>query len=452
MLRKMMVSYEIEVPVSRLKIGMYVSRLDKQWEKTHFLFQGFFIENEEQIRKLQEECVYVYVEKLGEEDVKTTRIRRNRKSGFGFKSWFTNALKKSSQFFFGQPQRKSVDKPLQNRVPRERRKAHSLRDIMSHKVATHSIEPPEKFSTLEHEVSYAKQSHETVKSLMKEFSGQIQAGDTIDLLIAEQAIYDCMASVLRFPDAMQLVTRLKSKHQSSWQRGMNNAVLAISFGRHLNLIEDDLVTLGLCGLLHDIGYLGISKKDFEKAENKREMIRSHAKVGYEILTKSSGRLAGTVADVAYSHHERLDGSGFPRGLMGSQISSYTRMISIIDTYNTLTHPANINKRLTHYDALSQMLEKANTHFDETLLGAFYLSIGTYPVGCCVQMNTGEIAMVVEVNERYKLRPKIVLLTNSKQEKCTNMMVDLSEREVKKGSYPYIISKIISHPEHYGLTL
>ncbi len=156
-----------------------------------------------------------------------------------------------------------------------------------------------------------------------------------------------------------------------------------------------------------------------------------------------------MADVAYSHHERLDGSGFPRGLKGRQISAYTRMISIVDVYNSLTN-AKSDKKLNHYNAITQMLARANSQFDETLLNCFHQCIGTYPVGCVVEMNSGEVAMVVETNEGFRLRPKIMLLTGADKEKCDKKVVDLAENDLNSDD-AFVIKKIV-RPEKYGITL
>lgn len=423
---------EVNIPVEDLKIGMYVSRLDKEWVDSSFLFQGFLIENEEMIAQIRKECRSVYVDENKFDEIPGQSANRD-KSGFSFKSLF------------------SADAAPEKIKPK-REITHRLSDITEHKIATETIVPPRKQASFEEETGFAKQTHVKIGTLMEEFASQIKEGGTIDMMIAKQAIYDCMTSVLRSPDAMLLVMRLKSKHLSSWQHSMNDSVLAISFGRYLNLSDDELVTLGLCGLLHDIGNLRISKQALQEAENKKQLIRSHTTLGRDILLNCPGQLGKTVAEVAYCHHEHLDGSGFPQGLRGEQISPYTRMITIVDIYNSLTNDSRSEKEnLTHYDAISLMLKKADSHFDETLLNAFNQCIGTYPVGCVVEMSSGEIAMVVEVNEKLKLRPKIMLLTTVNKQPCFKKVINLAETKTDSDGMPYIIKGIV-RPENYGIKL
>jgi HD-GYP domain-containing protein (c-di-GMP phosphodiesterase class II) len=164
-----------------------------------------------------------------------------------------------------------------------------------------------------------------------------------------------------------------------------------------------------------------------------------------------GQLAEVAAQVAYCHHERLDGSGFPRGLQGAQISAYTRMISIINVYDNLTATKPGKKPLTHYDAMTVLLENAGTQFDATLVDSFNRCIGTYPVGCVVEMSSGEIAMVVEENEVQRLRPKVMLLTNPDKEKIPKKVVNLAALEFKGDADAYFIKAIVD-AEHYGIKL
>lgn len=424
--------HEVKVSVADLEIGMYVCRLDKNWIESSFLFQGFLIENEELINQLQQECEYVYVD-TDKYDKALNQTANRSKVGFSFKSLF-------------------VASPSPKAREQKRENTHRLSEITERTVDFKTIVPPKKLAAFDQELDFAKQTHVKINGLMNEFATQVKEGGTIDILIARQTIYDCMTSVLRSPDAMQLVMRLKSKHHSSWQHGMNDAVLAISFGRYLNLQSSELITLGLCGLLHDIGNLRISKQALQDSENKKQLLRSHTLLGRDILLNCPGELGKTVAEVAYSHHERLDGSGFPRGLLGKQISPYTRMISIVDVYNSLTNDAKPEKEsLTHYDAISLMLKKSDSQFDETLLNAFHQCIGAYPVGCLVEMNSGEIAMVVEVHEELKLKPKVMLLTSANKNPCVKKVINLVENNITSDGNIYFIKGIV-RPEKYGIKL
>jgi hypothetical protein len=127
------------------------------------------------------------------------------------------------------------------------------------------------------------------------------------------------------------------------------------------------------------------------------------------------------------------------------------MISIVNLYDNLTTDRPGKKGMTHYDAMTVLLGKANTHLDATLVDCFNRCIGTYPVGCVVEMSSGEIAMVVEENEAQRLRPKVILLTNPEKEKIAKKVVNLADIEFINEHSSYFIKAIVN-ADTYGITL
>jgi len=427
---------EVKIPADDLKIGMYVSRLDKDWTESSFLFQGFKVKTAQRLRQLQKECLFVFIDVTkGEKSDKPAlepeshQVKRPKKSTFKFTDLF---LKKDK---FG------------------RKHTHELKDIIKRKVDIHTIVPPKKSKTFDQEIDSATSSHKKARRLIRDFMRNVQEGGTIDMILAKESIDDCIDSILRSPDAMLLLMRLKNRNYSVWQHSMNVSVLAINLGRFLNLSNDELTLLGLAGMFHDIGKLQISKRDLLNAVDKRKMIESHTTLGREVLLNTMGQLAETAADVAYSHHERLDGLGYPEGLRDAHISAYTRMIAILNHYDNLISDKGGQKAFTHYEAMSDLLEKSGTYFDADLVNSFNCCIGTYPVGSVVEMSSGEIAMVVEENENQKLRPKIMLLTNADKEKCMAKLVNLATVKFDEESEEkqYSIRGIV-RAETYGLKL
>lgn len=433
---KNMMVIEVKIPVSKLKKGMFVCRLDKEWVESSFVFQGFVITNDELIKQLKEECRYVYIdENRGLPAEKSLADLSGKKKAKPKKSFLDKLLGRKNSIY-------------------HRKNTHKLRDIVERNVATEDISPPEKLVSFDEEIETAELAHTNASALIKDFMSHVKQGGPVDIIVAKHAVYDCISSILRSPDAMLLLVRLKSKDYTLWQHSMNVAVLAISLGRYLNLHDDELLLLGLSGMFHDIGKLGISNKTLAAASSKKELqdiLDSHTVLGRDILLKCMGQLAEVAAQVAYCHHEHLDGSGFPRHLQGAQIPPYARMISIINVYDDITSNRPGKKALTHYDAMTVLLEKAGQHFDETLVNSFNRCIGTYPVGCAIEMSSGEIAVVVEENETQKLRPKIMLLTNSEKEKIPAKVVNLADLEFTSEANSYFIKAIVD-AEAYGIKL
>jgi putative nucleotidyltransferase with HDIG domain len=437
---------QIKTPVSDLKIGMYVSRLDKDWTQSSFLFQGFLIEDDEQMTQLKAECSYVYIDAAKEEIVipQATAVKVAtapiKKAGFSF-----------SQLRGQQEDSLGTEKP----VELKREQTNRLRDITEHKVAAETIKPPKKVASFSHEMGVAKLAHGKTTTLLKNVMTDVKASQDasmIDGQVAESAIQDCMSSVLRSPDAMLLAMKLKGKHHSTWQHCMNVSMLAMNLGRFLNIADEELVTLGLCGMFHDIGNLLISKEELDKAGDKRELIRSHTTLGGDFLSKSGKPLNGEVAEVAYSHHENLDGSGFPRGLKGDQITPYTRIITIVDLYDTLTSDKTNRKGLSHYEAMIKILKEVEAgHLDKMLVDSFNQCIGTYPVGCFVEMNSGEIGVVVEENPEQRLKPIVMLLTTPDKQERPKQLVNLAKASFDGKANTYAIKSFVN-PEHYHLEI
>lgn len=427
---------EVKVPVSRLKQGMFVCRLDKEWVESSFMFQGFLINSDAVIKKLQEECDYVYIDE---------------KRGLAAERSLAELARKEEP----KPKKSFFDKLLGNKDSSKNRKnTNQLRDIIDHNIVVDDIKPPPKSVSFDEEMEAAKLAHNNAADLIKDFMSSVKRGGPVDIIMAKHAVYNCMSSILRTPDAMMLLIRMKSRNYSLWQHSMNVSVLAISLGRYLNLHDDELVLLGLSGMFHDIGKLRISSTLLESATSKTELtniLNSHTTVGSDILLDCMGQLAEIAAQVAYCHHEHLDGSGFPRGLKGAQISDYTKMISIVNIYDNLTSGKPGTKPLNHYDAMTVLLDKAGKHFDETLVNSFNRCVGTYPVGYVVEMSSGELAMVVEKNDSQRLRPKILLLTDPEKVKTPKKVVNLADLEFASEADSYFI-KAIADPEAYGITL
>jgi HD-GYP domain-containing protein (c-di-GMP phosphodiesterase class II) len=407
---------EVKIRVLDLQIGMYVCRLDKDWSETSYPLQGFFIQNDTQIQKLADECEYVYIDVKKQSFAVETAPSTN-KSAYTAPPVVTKKTLLSLKGLLALLD-KGDDKP-------DRKQTYQLNDIVSHKISTTEIKSPKKLASFKQELHIAKHAHAQASDLLKSFMNTVKQGENINMLVAEQAIHDCMLSALRSPDALLLASHLYKKNLAIWEHSMKVCVLAINLGRYLNLSDDELMTLGLCGMLHDIGTLLISKEMLEEVDNDIDKMESHTILGRDILLSCSGEFSDIVAEVAYSHHEYLNGTGFPRGLKNEQISAYTRMISIIDLYVTLTTDSANDKGLTHYEAMLTLLENTDTHLDEVLVDSFIKCLGTYPVGCFVEMNTGEVGIVVEENPEQKLKPKIMLVMTYDKKPCPDYLLDLA---------------------------
>lgn len=213
------------------------------------------------------------------------------------------------------------------------------------------------------------------------------------------------------------------------QHAMNCCILAIVFGRHLGLPKEELKKLGLCALLHDIGMLKVPEEILQKPEPLTDAeiahINQHTFYGRDLLMTIKDLYFGAV-DVASTHHEWINGQGYPRGLDATQISPFTRIISIVDIYDDILTEHPYRKARTPFEALKAVHEARATQLDEGLTKHFIDMIGVFPVGSMVELSTGEVAIVVSTNRQHTMQPKIIKVLDYRKQACKETLINLAE--------------------------
>src|SRR5690606_11347487 len=176
------------------------------------------------------------------------------------------------------------------------------------------------------------------RRLTKTLLDDARIGGVIDSESARVTVKECVGSILRNPDALLWMSRMRNEDEYTSEHCLNVCIVAIAFGRHLGFYEDELEKLGMCGLLHDVGKMRIPSeilnKPAELTAKEYRMIKAHPVHGRNLLMSSPG-VDQSVIDVAYSHHERIDGEGYPRKLKAPDISEFARIIAIVDAYDAM---------------------------------------------------------------------------------------------------------------------
>jgi len=185
-------------------------------------------------------------------------------------------------------------------------------------------------------------------------------------------------------------------------------------------------------------------------EDEARMMTTHTTLGRNIIMSARDVFSGAV-DVAYTHHEQLDGGGYPRGLKKESISSFARMISIVDAYDAITSDRVYKKGRLHLKAINILMKSSDTHFDASLILKFIDCIGIYPVGNAVEMKSGEVGVVIMANPRNKIKPKILMLMNEDKKMINSFVLDLAENPVDSAGNQYGVLKVLAKDE-YGLDL
>ena len=399
-------SMRIKIDTKELEIGMFVAELDRPWLESHFLFQGFTVENQAELEDVQNSCAYVFVD-----------------------------VEKSS---FSNP---------------EARKRLLARANTATPAAPQGTRPYVK--SFEEEIEDAEEIHSGAQRYVEQVFADARLGKAVDTEEAKAVVSDMMGSIIRNPDALVLLSSLKAFDESEITHSMNVCTLALAFGRFLGMGVDPLQELGLGALLHDIGETKVPEAVLKKRygltpDETREMQR-HTEHGAEILRNTKG-IPATAIDIALSHHEKVNGKGYPRGIKGEDISHFARIIAIIDVYDRLTHVANKQRYITSTDALKNMYEYRNVFFDGDLIERFIQCLGIYPVGTVVELGSGEVGVVISVEPDHHLLPKLMLVRdNGKQPIYPPRIVNLRHYRGLAESEKYAVRRVLQ-PNAYGIDL
>jgi HD-GYP domain-containing protein (c-di-GMP phosphodiesterase class II) len=288
--------------------------------------------------------------------------------------------------------------------------------------------------TVEEELRRANQIHHKAKNLMANVLSDIKIGKPIEF---EQ--FDAMAdgmvdSVLRNHNALACLGRIRQKDNYLMEHSINLAVLMGIFCKTMKLPREAMQQAVLGAMLHDIGKIMVPDEVLHKpgklTDAEFEKMRQHVLFSRDLLSKTPGIQQLTI-DVAAQHHERIDGSGYPLGLTGCQICREGKMVAITDVYDAITADRCYHKGMTPTSALKKLLEWSGSHLDEALVHRFIRSMGIYPVGSLVMLESGRLAIVIEASESNQNQPKVKIIFHSKSSRYLPVeILDLSKPSVQ----------------------
>jgi HD-GYP domain-containing protein (c-di-GMP phosphodiesterase class II) len=362
------------VAVIDLQIGMFVSRLDCEWSETPFPLQGVPVTSREDIDNLAKFCKHVFVDT--QRQVVVSRLAPA-----------------------------SVVTPASAR-PAPVRPAVNTRLITQHAYTD--------TASFDDEMPRAREAFDTVSHFAEQMVADIEAGKTIDPQALEAAVRPMVASVLRSGDAFFWIESLRRHDSYSFRHAVGCSTLAASFGRHMGFNGEAIVSLAAGGLLMDVGKAQLPKEMLERQgplnDAEWDLARHHVEEGGAILD-TAGVTDQEVRDMVLTHHERYDGTGYPAGLAGTAIPLAGRMAAIIDTYHAMCTPRPYRPAVSQHLALRQLYQGRDREFQGELVEQFQACLGVYPTGTLVELNTGEVAVVMVQNQSRRLQPRVAIMTN-----------------------------------------
>ncbi|MDP1551308.1 MAG: HD domain-containing phosphohydrolase [Nitrosomonas sp.] len=225
-------------------------------------------------------------------------------------------------------------------------------------------------------------------------------------------------SIIRNPDAALLLAQLKTTGKELYDSAIKTSVHLLAFGRHLGLPRKELSILGLGGLLMDIGKQRLpkeiqTKKSLLLKPNERKLMKQHIFFGEEIITQLSNT-PEEVIKIVLQHHERENGNGYPHGLHANQLHPYGRMAAIVDCYEELIWGQPEIPGMRPFHAIKELRDNAQNGLSYLLVEQFAHCVGMFPVGSLVELNTGEIAIVLTHNRTQRLLPRIMIICDTKK--------------------------------------
>ncbi len=398
------------VPISALKVGMYIADLNNDWIPHNVQRRRGLIKREETIDKIRRMGVrYVYINAdkgLDTQDSETVAEVDTRNEA---------ALQQAGE------QKPGI-------APRV---------------------------SLNEEMPAAMAIHAEAQGLVNNFMNSAKLGTPVDVAPIHKLADELQNSASRNPNALSCLGRIREKDNYLLEHSVNLSVLMTVFGQYQKLPADIMHQTVVGALLHDLGKIltpdDVLHKPGRLTPEEYEVMKLHARHSRDILAATEGIGELTVITAA-QHHERMDGTGYPEGLKGDNISVYGRMVAIADVYDAITADRVYHKGLTPSQGLRKLLEWSGDHLDPALVKAFIRCIGLYPVGSLVLLDSGRLGVVVETNEEDQRLPVVRVMYHTKfRMPITVTTIDLSKagnqdrilRTVDPGQYKIDVRKFLA---------
>ena len=310
--------------------------------------------------------------------------------------------------------------------------------------------PPLPPLSLERAVEKASEIKNYAKQEIKALYEQARLGHAITTGHLAPLVSDITESVQRNPGVLTSLSRLKHMDDYTYLHSVTVCALMVALGQRLGLADDELRVAGMAGLLHDVGKatipLDILNKPGKLTPEEFEVIKQHPRAGCDMLAGESGASGEASRDVALHHHETISGRGYPEGLAGDQISLMARMGAICDVYDAITSNRPYKAGWEPSQAIHSMAGWANAgQFDQRVFEGFVRSVGIYPTGSLVKLQSGRLAVVLEQHPTSALTPRVkVFFSTAFKLYIVPQIIDLA----RPGNIERIVGREL--PETWGI--
>jgi len=400
---------------------MQVIELDRPWSGTRFVYREFIIDSQEVLDELRRVSDYVYIESDP-------------------KLMLSPGTKPRGPILASQPKPLAIGHHTVDQIL-----TTSSRHI-------HTRWHPDE-TTVEEELQQADKIEFRAREVLYDTLEDAKLGRSIRISGVRETVTELAESVIRNPDAMVVLSQLKDADEYTALHSLRVCILALTFGRHLDFSREELNLLGVGALLHDVGKMKVPSEILNKpgrlTDEEFAIMKSHVPEGVKILASADG-IADASIQVAANHHERYAGGGYAGGVAGDRIGAFGLISGIVDCYDAITSDRVYHSGLSAYEALTKMYSWRSTDFHPGLIEQFIQCMGIYPVGSLVELSDGRVGVVITVNRRRRLRPRVALvLKEDKQPYRKPKLINLVDLEDANGRDAPSIVKVLQ-PGEYGV--
>jgi HD-GYP domain-containing protein (c-di-GMP phosphodiesterase class II) len=368
------------IPVTRLRVGMYVHDLNCNWMAHNFLRNRFLIDDEKTLQQI----IAIGSREIG---IDTARGA-------------------------------DVDEAPRSEAPPDKAPPEPA--------GTRSTLPPKPVAPGE-ERQRARKLHAEANRIVQGMMSDVRLGKQIEIEQIEPVVERIVDSIFRQQDALLPLAQLKNHDEYTFQHSVSVCALLTSFSRALELPREIIHEVAIGALLHDVGKAtvpdAILNKPGKLTDDEFTQMKTHV-VQSKIILEATPGISPIALEVAAQHHERYDGSGYPNHLKGEGISRYGQMSAIVDVYDAITSNRCYHKGMPPTEALRKILEWSKFHFNPELAQVFIRSLGIYPTGSLIRLESGRLAIVTEQHPDKLMQPKVRVIFHTRGHYLKPELVDL----------------------------
>jgi HD-GYP domain-containing protein (c-di-GMP phosphodiesterase class II) len=371
-----------KIKVAQLKPGVYIDSMNCDWLNHPFIGNKIKIKTDQDIEKIIQHGINeVYIDTDKGLDIAEA------------------------------PTKKEVDRVIQKEI----------NEITETKYKT-GVHTP-----LKEELVRAKDIVKNTKKTMQTIMENVKLGRNIELNQVQTVVDKISESIFHNKDALISLVRIRLKDEYTYMHSLAVCALLIAFGQHLDLDYNTIKSIGIGGLLHDIGKVRVPIEILNKrgklSEDEFSIVKKHVIHSSNIIKECSD-IDDISVLIVTQHHERLNGTGYPDNLTEGEISIYGQMSAIVDVYDALTSDRCYHEKSLPTEVLRRLFDWSNSYFNKNLMEQFICCVGIYPVGTLVRLESGMLGVVVDHGEKGLLYPRVRVVYNTKKQMFT-MPYDLN---------------------------